>query len=144
MIFLSYVTSNTCIDLLTSFLSYLYAFTLTSVFDIFFLVIFICTHFDRNSHKVYAPCHDSNNKMYHKTRIKRSPQVVKIKQRFLHRNETSLVSLRLLDEGVRVQEAIYGHNYTLRAEISRPDGSYLISHSVVLLLRPVSIRTQVR
>lgn len=53
------------------------------------------------------------------------------KPRFLHRNETSLVSLRLLDGGVRVQEAIYGHNYTLRAEISRPDGSYLISHSVV-------------
>ncbi|KYQ56239.1 hypothetical protein ALC60_04853 [Trachymyrmex zeteki] len=40
------------------------------------------------------------------------------------KNETSLVSLRLLDEGVRVQEAIYGHNYTLRAEISRPDGTY--------------------
>ncbi|KMQ90793.1 hypothetical protein RF55_9413, partial [Lasius niger] len=40
------------------------------------------------------------------------------------KNETSLVSLRLLDEGVRVQEAIYGHNYTLRAEISRPDGMY--------------------
>lgn len=45
---------------------------------------------------------------------------------FLHRNETSLVSLRLLDEGVRVQEAVYGHNYTLRAEISRPDGSYFL------------------
>lgn len=49
------------------------------------------------------------------------------KRRFLHRNETSLVSLRLLDGGVRVQEAIYGRNYTLRAEISRPDGSYFIS-----------------
>jgi len=49
----------------------------------------------------------------------------------LRRNETSLVSLRLLDGGVRVQEAIYGHNYTLRAEISRPDGSYLISHFIV-------------
>ncbi|XP_012270810.1 uncharacterized protein LOC105694571 isoform X2 [Orussus abietinus] len=41
------------------------------------------------------------------------------------KNETSLVSLRLLDgRGRRVQEAIYGHNYTLRAEISRPDGTY--------------------
>ncbi|XP_074101237.1 uncharacterized protein LOC141528861 [Cotesia typhae] len=40
------------------------------------------------------------------------------------KNETSLVSLRLLDSGRRVQEAIYGHNYTLRAEISRPDGMY--------------------
>ncbi|CAG5082232.1 Protein of unknown function [Cotesia congregata] len=30
------------------------------------------------------------------------------------KNETSLVSLRLLDSGRRVQEAIYGHNYTLR------------------------------
>ncbi|XP_012216844.1 uncharacterized protein [Linepithema humile] len=40
------------------------------------------------------------------------------------KNETSLVSLRLLDGGVRVQEAIYGRNYTLRAEISRPDGMY--------------------
>lgn len=25
-----------------------------------------------------------------------------------------------------MQEAIYGHNYTVRAEISRPDGAYLI------------------
>ncbi|KAG6798054.1 hypothetical protein HZU73_06523 [Apis mellifera caucasica] len=40
------------------------------------------------------------------------------------KNETSLVSLRLLDGGHKVQEAIYGHNYTLRAEISRPDGMY--------------------
>ncbi|KAF7396794.1 hypothetical protein HZH66_007656 [Vespula vulgaris] len=40
------------------------------------------------------------------------------------KNETSLVSLRLLDGSRRVQEAIYGHNYTLRAEISRPDGMY--------------------
>ncbi|XP_024936824.1 uncharacterized protein LOC107263726 isoform X2 [Cephus cinctus] len=40
------------------------------------------------------------------------------------KNETSLVSLRLLDDGRRVQDAIYGHNYTLRAEISRPDGKY--------------------
>ncbi|KAL2742516.1 hypothetical protein V1477_010145 [Vespula maculifrons] len=42
------------------------------------------------------------------------------------KNETSLVSLRLLDGSRRVQEAIYGHNYTLRAEISRPDGEYYV------------------
>ncbi|XP_058798465.1 uncharacterized protein LOC131668373 [Phymastichus coffea] len=40
------------------------------------------------------------------------------------RNETSLVSLRLLEGGRRVQEAIFGHNYTLRAEISPLDGTY--------------------
>lgn len=40
------------------------------------------------------------------------------------KNETSLVSLRLLDGERKVQEAIYGHNYTLRAQISRPDGTY--------------------
>ncbi|KAK0177322.1 hypothetical protein PV328_001390 [Microctonus aethiopoides] len=40
------------------------------------------------------------------------------------KNETSFVSLRLLDGMRRVQEATYGHNYTLRAEISRPDGMY--------------------
>lgn len=40
------------------------------------------------------------------------------------RNETSLVSLRVLEDGKKVQEAIYSHPYTLRAEISRPDGTY--------------------
>ncbi|XP_014226893.1 uncharacterized protein LOC106652449 isoform X1 [Trichogramma pretiosum] len=42
------------------------------------------------------------------------------------RNETSLVSLRLLDSATnrRVQEAIFGHNYTLRAEISPVDLTY--------------------
>ncbi|KAJ8687595.1 hypothetical protein QAD02_023389 [Eretmocerus hayati] len=41
------------------------------------------------------------------------------------RNETSLVSLRLLDSsGRRVHEAIYGHNYTLRTEISPVDNTY--------------------
>ncbi|XP_063216917.1 cuticlin-4 [Bacillus rossius redtenbacheri] len=39
-------------------------------------------------------------------------------------NETSLVSLKLLDKGKRVQEALKSHAYTLRAEISRPDGTY--------------------
>jgi hypothetical protein len=40
------------------------------------------------------------------------------------RNETSLVSLKLLEKGKRVQEAVYSHPYTLRADISRPDGEY--------------------
>ncbi|KAI5750199.1 hypothetical protein M8J76_013730 [Diaphorina citri] len=41
------------------------------------------------------------------------------------RNETSIVSLKLLDQnGKRVQEVVYGHPYTLRAEISRPDETY--------------------
>lgn len=40
------------------------------------------------------------------------------------RNETSLVSLRILDQGRRAQETIYGRPYTLRAEISKPDGAY--------------------
>ncbi|XP_054275006.1 uncharacterized protein LOC128994455 [Macrosteles quadrilineatus] len=40
------------------------------------------------------------------------------------RNETSLVSLKLLADGHRVQEVYYGRPYTLRADISRPDGTY--------------------
>lgn len=40
------------------------------------------------------------------------------------RNETSLVSLRLLDGNRKVTQAIYSKPYTLRAEISRPDGTY--------------------
>ncbi|KAK6639811.1 hypothetical protein RUM43_008086 [Polyplax serrata] len=42
------------------------------------------------------------------------------------RNETSLVSLKLIDKNrkVRVNEVFYGHEYLLRADISRPDGSY--------------------
>jgi len=63
------------------------------------------------------PHHDFNNKTLEE--IRTEEEIL-----FLHRNETSLVSLRLLDGGVRVQEAVYGHNYTLRAEISRPDGLY--------------------
>lgn len=41
------------------------------------------------------------------------------------RNETSLVSLKLLEKGKRVQEVIYSHPYTLRADISKPDGKIL-------------------
>lgn len=40
------------------------------------------------------------------------------------RNETSLVSLKVLEKGKKVQEVTYGHAYTLRADISRPDGTY--------------------
>nr|CAD7431614.1 unnamed protein product [Timema monikensis] len=41
------------------------------------------------------------------------------------RNETSLVSLKLLDKNnKRLQEVIKFHSYTLRADIERPDGAY--------------------
>uniref|UniRef100_A0A1B6CA23 ZP domain-containing protein n=1 Tax=Clastoptera arizonana TaxID=38151 RepID=A0A1B6CA23_9HEMI len=40
------------------------------------------------------------------------------------KNETSLVSLKVLEKGKRVQEVVYTHPYTLRADISRPDGTY--------------------
>lgn len=40
------------------------------------------------------------------------------------RNETSLVSLRLLDGNRKITQAVYSRPYTLRAEISRPDGTY--------------------
>lgn len=42
------------------------------------------------------------------------------------RNETSLVSLVLVDSSTtrKVTQAIYSRPYTLRAEISRPDGTY--------------------
>lgn len=40
------------------------------------------------------------------------------------RNETSLVSLKLIDKNrkVKVNEVLYGHEYIIRADISRPDG----------------------
>ncbi|KAJ8920168.1 hypothetical protein NQ315_011829 [Exocentrus adspersus] len=40
------------------------------------------------------------------------------------RNETSLVSLRLMDGTRKVLQAVYSRPYSLRAEISRPDGTY--------------------
>ncbi|KAK7869654.1 hypothetical protein R5R35_010021 [Gryllus longicercus] len=40
------------------------------------------------------------------------------------RNETSVVSLKLLDKGRKVTEAVYSKPYTLRADLSRPDGTY--------------------
>lgn len=40
------------------------------------------------------------------------------------RNETSLVSLRLMEGNRKITQAVYSRPYTLRAEISRPDGTY--------------------
>ncbi|XP_073973373.1 uncharacterized protein isoform X2 [Rhodnius prolixus] len=42
------------------------------------------------------------------------------------RNETSLVSLKLMDKNrkKRLQEVYYSHPYIIRAELSRPDGTY--------------------
>lgn len=49
---------------------------------------------------------------------------------WFYRNETSLVSLKVLEKGKKLQEVVYGHSYTLRADISRPDGKlrYIISY----------------
>ena len=49
------------------------------------------------------------------------------------RNETSLVSLKLLEKGKRVQEVVYSHPYTLRADISRPDGKCKDNKTIQLL-----------
>ncbi|KAJ8928288.1 hypothetical protein NQ314_019171 [Rhamnusium bicolor] len=40
------------------------------------------------------------------------------------RNETSLVSLRLLDGNRKIDQAVYSRPYILRAEIGRPNGTY--------------------
>ncbi|XP_018336489.1 uncharacterized protein LOC108744985 [Agrilus planipennis] len=40
------------------------------------------------------------------------------------KNETSLVSLRLIEDEKKVIQTVYGRPYTLRAEISKPDGTY--------------------
>lgn len=40
------------------------------------------------------------------------------------RNETSHVSLKLVDKGRRVSEVVYSHPYTLRADVTRPDGTH--------------------
>lgn len=47
-----------------------------------------------------------------------------IKEQYVDRNETSLVSLKLLENDKRVQEVYYSRPYTLRADISRPDGEF--------------------
>merc|ERR1712088_545281 len=39
-------------------------------------------------------------------------------------NETSLVTLQLLREGRKVQQVVYGRDYTLKAHISQPDGTF--------------------
>jgi hypothetical protein len=39
-------------------------------------------------------------------------------------NETSLVTLQLLREGRKVQQVVYGRDYTLMAHISQPDGTF--------------------
>jgi len=39
-------------------------------------------------------------------------------------NETSLVTLQLLREGRKVQQVVYGREYTLKAHISQPDGTF--------------------
>ncbi|XP_022909936.2 uncharacterized protein [Onthophagus taurus] len=39
-------------------------------------------------------------------------------------NKTSLVSLRLIDGTRKVNQAVYGRRYSLRAELSEPDGSH--------------------
>ena len=41
---------------------------------------------------------------------------------FLHRNETSLVNLELMNGDEKVQQVIYGRDYKLKAHFSRPDG----------------------
>jgi len=39
-------------------------------------------------------------------------------------NETSLVTLQLLREDRKVQQVVYGREYTLKAHISQPDGTF--------------------
>jgi predicted nucleic-acid-binding Zn-ribbon protein len=39
-------------------------------------------------------------------------------------NDTSLVTLQLLREGRKVQQVVYGRDYSLKAHISQPDGSF--------------------
>lgn len=50
----------------------------------------------------------------------------------------SLVSLKVLENDKRVQEVVYGHKYTLRAEISRPDGKFIGAMRKQDLLIPIT------
>lgn len=43
------------------------------------------------------------------------------------RNQTSIVNLQLLRTGKKVEQVVYGREYTLRADITHPDGN--LSHS---------------
>lgn len=40
----------------------------------------------------------------------------------LSRNQTSLVNLKLLRNGEKVDQVVYGKDYMLRADITHPDG----------------------
>jgi len=40
------------------------------------------------------------------------------------KNQTSLVNLELLRNGQKVEQVVYGRNYTLRAQITHPDGQF--------------------
>ena len=40
------------------------------------------------------------------------------------KNETSVVSLRLMEGNRRITQAVYSRKYNLRAEVSKPDGTY--------------------
>ena len=40
------------------------------------------------------------------------------------RNQTSLVNLKLLRNGEKVDQVVYGKDYVLRADISHPDGKH--------------------
>ena len=41
------------------------------------------------------------------------------------RNQTSLVNLKLLRNGEKVDQVVYGKDYMLRADITHPDGKRL-------------------
>ena len=44
---------------------------------------------------------------------------------FPSRNQTSLVNLKLLRNGEKVDQVVYGKDYMLRADITHPDGKRL-------------------
>ena len=46
---------------------------------------------------------------------------------FFYRNQTSLVNLQLLTNNKKVEQVVYGREYTLRADITHADGKILIS-----------------
>ncbi len=54
----------------------------------------------------------------------------------LHRNQTSLVNLKLLRNGKKVEQVVYGREYKLIADITHPDGKFLqtIFHSKTMCL----------
>lgn len=53
---------------------------------------------------------------------------------FNFRNETSLVSLKVVNEsGKKIREAVFGNKYFLRADLSKPDGRHIFFTLVILL-----------